>query len=143
MLTVIVVPLAPVLHLIVPPVQLLVVKIAVSPSHNPVLLLLIIGAAGLPPVLIVISFDFGLSPQIVSQTTEYTPAVVTVIAEPVAPVLHFKVPLQFVAVKIAPSVPQTTVLLLVIFGVVGLTPVRMISAFELSLLPQVLPQVAV
>jgi hypothetical protein len=60
---------AVVLHLMLP-TQALAVNIALSPAQIPVLLLLIIGADGAAPCLITISFDFGLTPQIVSQTTE-------------------------------------------------------------------------
>ena len=65
-LTVIVFVVAPVLHLILP-VQLLAVKVADSPLHNAFLLVLMIGAAGLVPVLITIALLMPLSPQVLLQ----------------------------------------------------------------------------
>jgi hypothetical protein len=67
-LTLIVAVVAPVLHLIVPlqPVEL---NVALSVLHKLFLLLLITGAAGLLPTFITTSFDFGLTPHSVSQTT--------------------------------------------------------------------------
>lgn len=93
--------------------------------------------------MISISFDFGLTPHIVSQTTEYVPAALTVIVLLVAFVLHFKVPLQPVAVNIAVSVPQIVVLFAVIVGVVGVTPVRITTEFDDELVPQIFVQDAV
>jgi hypothetical protein len=63
------VALTPVLHLTVPehPVAL---NVAVSALHKLFLVVLITGAAGLLPVLIITSFDFGLTPHTVSHTTE-------------------------------------------------------------------------
>ena len=119
------------------------VNFATSASQIDVLSAVTEGAAGTVPFLISITFDAELTPQIVSQTAEYVPAVRTVIDVVVSPVFHFKVPLQPVASMVAVSLPQIVVFTAVIFGVVGVTPVRMISAFELMLLPQVLLQVAV
>ena len=65
-LTVIVFVVAPVLHLILP-VQLLAVKVADSPSHKVFLLVMMIGAAGLVPVLITIALLMPLSPQVLLQ----------------------------------------------------------------------------
>ena len=67
----------------------------------------------------------------------------TVILVVVALVLHFKVPLQPVAVNVAVSLPQILVLLLVNVGAVGVLPVMITIAFELPLVPHVLVQVAV
>ena len=67
----------------------------------------------------------------------------TVILVDVALVLHVKVPLQPVAVKVAVSLPQILVLLLVNVGAVGVLPVMITIAFELPLVPHVLVQVAV
>jgi hypothetical protein len=69
--------------------------------------------------------------------------VLTVILVVVALVLHFKVPLHPVAVKVAVSGPHKLVLLLAIDGVVGILPVVMTIAFEVPLVPQLFVQVAV
>ncbi len=61
--------MAPVFHVKLP-TQPVALKVALSPTQIPVLFELIIGGAGGVPVLITISFDLGLTPQIVSQTTE-------------------------------------------------------------------------
>ncbi len=60
----------------------------------------------------------------------------------VALVLHFKLPLQPVALKVALSVPQRVVLLLVIIGGVALTPVLMMREFEALLVPHNVVQLA-
>jgi len=62
---------------------------------------------------------------------------------PVALLLHVTVPVQPVAVRVAVSLPQTWVLLADIVGVVGATPVVIVTEFELPLVPQVEEQVAV
>jgi hypothetical protein len=62
---------------------------------------------------------------------------------PVAPVLHVTVPLQLLAVNVALSVPQTSVLFAAMLGVVGLTPVLITIGSELVLLPHALLHVAV
>ena len=61
MLTVIVVPVALVLHFTVPP-QPVAVNVAVSVPHKLVLLLAMVGAVGEPPVVIIIAFDAPLVP---------------------------------------------------------------------------------
>ncbi len=141
-LTLMLLPVALVLHLIVP-VQPVAVNVAVSPLHKLVLVDEITGAAGFAPVPITISFDLGLTPHIVSQTTEYVPDALTVIVLLVAFVLHFNVPLQAVAVNVALSPVQIVVLSLVILGVVGLTPVRITIEFDALLVPQTVVQLAV
>ena len=67
MLTVIVVPVALVLHFTVPP-QPVAVKVAVSLPHKLVLSLAMVGAVGEPPVVIVITFEVGLVPQVLIHT---------------------------------------------------------------------------
>jgi hypothetical protein len=62
---------------------------------------------------------------------------------PVAFVLHFTVPLQPVAVKVAVSVPQILVLLVLITGAVGAVPVLITTALLTPLTPQVFSQTAV
>ena len=135
-------PVAAVLHLILP-LQPVALNVALSPLHKLVLFDEITGADGFAPVPITISFDFGLTPQIVSHTTEYVPAALTLIVLLVAFVLHFKLPLQPLAVNVALSPVQIVVLSLVIAGVVGLTPVRMTIEFEALLVPQTVVQTAV
>ena len=135
-------PVAFVLHLIVP-LQPVALNVALSPLHKLVLVEEITGAAGFTPMPITISFDFGLTPQSVSHTTEYVPAALTVIVLLVAFVLHFKVPLQPVALNVALSPVQIVVLSLVIVGVVGLTPVRITIEFDALLVPQTVVQLAV
>lgn len=67
----------------------------------------------------------------------------TVILVVVALVLHFKEPLQPVAVKVAVSLPQILVLSVAIVGAVGVLPVVITMAFDAPLVPQVFIQVAV
>ena len=141
-LTLIVLPVALVLHLILP-AQPVALNVALSPLHKLVLFDEITGAAGFTPVPITISFDFGLTPQIFSHTTEYVPAALTLIVLLVAFVLHFKVPLQPVAVNVAVSPVQIVVLSLTIVGVVGLTPVLITIEFEALLVPHTVVQTAV
>jgi hypothetical protein len=69
LLTVMLVALTPVLHLTVP-TQPVAVNVAVSELHKLFFVVDITGDAGALPVLIIISFDFGLTPHIVSHTTE-------------------------------------------------------------------------
>ena len=102
-----------------------------------------VGAIGALPFLISTIFELGLVPQIVSHTTEYVPAVLTVILVVVAPVFHFNLPLQPDATKIAVSVPQIVVLSGVIVGVVGETPVLMTIGDDDELVPQIFVQEAV
>ena len=142
MVTVILLVVAPVLHDKLP-AQPLAVNTALSPEQIPVLFELMLGAAGILPVLITISFDFGLTPHIVSHTAEYVPAALTVMLAVVAPVLHFTVPLQPVALNNAVSVPQSVSFVVAIVGVLGVTPVLITIGLELTLLPQMLLHVAV
>jgi hypothetical protein len=79
----------------------------------------------------------------VSQTTEYVPAALTLMLLPVAFVLHFNVPLHPLAVNTAVSPAQSVVLSLTILGVVGLTPVRITIEFDALLVPQTVVQLAV
>ena len=52
-------------------------------------------------------------------------------------------PLQFVAVSVACSLPHSKVLLAVMAGVVGAGPVVMVTELDATLVPQVVVQVAV
>ena len=60
-------PLAPVLHLIVP-LQLLAVNIALSPSHKLVLLAKMLGDVGLSPLVMITGTLALLTPHSVSHT---------------------------------------------------------------------------
>ena len=113
-------PVAPLLQVSVP-VQPVAVKVALEPLHKLLLLATTVGGVGGLPVVIVTMFDTGPGPQIFSQTTLYVPATVTTMLLPVAPLLHFKVPLplQPLAVKVTVWLPQIVPLVGVIEGVGG------------------------
>jgi hypothetical protein len=140
--TVIVFVVAPVLHVKLP-TQPLTLNFVLSPTQIPVLPVIIKGALGLLPVLITISFDLGLTPQIVSHTTVYVPATLTVIRLVVAPVLQFKIPLQPLALNIALSPTHNTSLFVNMSGVLGFTPVLITIGVDEELLPHSLLHVAV
>lgn len=70
------------------------------------------------------------------------PAVLTVILLLLAPVLHFTVPPQPVAVRIAVSLPQSIVLVLAIVGADGLPPEVIVITLDAPLVPQLLTQTA-
>ena len=78
-----------------------------------------------------------------SQLALYVPATLTVIVLVVAPVLHFRLPTQPVAVKVDVSLGHKLGLVALTVGATGAVPVLMIIAFELPLVPQVLLHVAV
>lgn len=61
---------------------------------------------------------------------------------PVAFVLHFTVPLQPVAVKVAVSVPHKLVLLLATVGADGFPPEVIVIILDAPLVPQLLTQMA-
>jgi hypothetical protein len=112
-----VLPVAPVLHVIVP-AQLDDVKIAVSVPQRLVLSAVITGASGEPPLVIETVFEFPLTPQLFVQVAEYVPAP-TWILDVVAPVVHVIVPVHPVEIKVAFSVPQTLILSVEITGAAG------------------------
>ena len=128
---------------VIVPEQPVAVIIAFSVPQSSVFVGVNTGAVGLSPTFITISTDFGLIPQIFSQTAVYVPAVLIVMTFVVSLVLHLIVPLQLLAVNFAVSFEQILVLSVTIVGVVGLTPVLIIKGLELSLLPQLFVQVAV
>ena len=134
-------PVAPVLHVTVP-LQFVAVNVALSVPQTSVLLLVILGADGAVPPVITTLFEFPEVPHELLQVAVYVPAPTWILA-PVTPVLHVTVPLQFIAVKVARSVPHSSVLLLEILGVVGRTPVLITIGSELVLDPHALLQVAV
>jgi hypothetical protein len=124
------------------PVQPLALKVAFSPSQHTVLFALITGAAGLLPVVIVITVLLALSPHSVIHFAEYVPAPTTIVLL-VAFVLHFTVPAQPMAVKVAVSALHKLVLSALIVGTAGGTPVVIVTGFELLDIPQTVVQVAV
>ncbi len=71
------------------------------------------------------------------------PDALTSIVLPVAPVLHVKLPLQPLAVNVAFSPSQHTVLFEVITGAVGVVPVVMVNTLLTPLSPHALLHVAV
>jgi hypothetical protein len=84
------------------------------------------------------------TPQIVSQTTEYVPEVVTVLVEtPVIPPPQFKVPLQLEATNTALTSPQLIGLANVMVGVVGLTSALILNPDEFPLVPHTFVHLAV
>ena len=101
------------------------------------------GAVGVVPVVIVITFDALLVPQLFTQVALYVPATVTVRLEPVTLVLHFTVPPQPVAVNVAVSFEQRLVLFVAIVGASGDPPGKMVATFDATLVPQAFEQVAV
>ena len=142
MLTAIVVPVALVLHFTVPP-QPVAVKVAVSVPQRSVLLLAMVGADGLPPVVIVITFDAPLVPQLLTQTALYVPAEPTDKVLPVAFVFHFTVPPHPVAVRVAVSVPHKLVLFAVTVGGFGSVFFLITTGRLESLSPQAFIHIAV
>jgi hypothetical protein len=140
--TVNVLPVAPVLHVIVP-LQPAAVKTADSVEQISVLSEVKLGAEGFPPEVIVTLLDAGLVPQVFLQIALYVPATATVNVLPVTPLLHVIVPEQLDEVKIAVSVPQRLVLSALTVGDSGEPPLVITTTFDLPLTPQVFVQVAV
>ena len=132
-----------------PPVQVTVplhpvaVNVAISLPQILVLSDVIVGGAGLPPVVITTVLDTPLVPQVVVQVAVYVPAVPTVILVPVEPLLHVIVPPQPVAVIVVVSLPHRLGLLVEITGALGVPPVVITTAFDTPLVPQVVIHVAV
>ena len=135
-------PVAPVLHVIVPP-QPAAVKTADSFVQISGLSVVKLGAEGFPPEVIVTVFDFGLVPQEFLQIAEYVPTTVTVNVLPVAPLLHVIVPEQLDEVNVAVSVPHKLVLSVFTTGASGEPPPLITTTFELPLAPQLFTHFAV
>ena len=57
--------------------------------------------------------------------------------------LHVTVPLQLFAVKVALSVPQTSVLFADMLGAAGADPCVIVTVFDAGLVPQIVEHVAV
>lgn len=139
---------APVLHVIVPE-QFEAVSVAVSVPHKLVLSATILGAVGVihPPqsafALIMIDVDAALVPQVFVQIAVYVPTVETVSVLPVEPLLQVTVPEHPVAVNIADSVVQISVLLAERFGAEGFPPLVITTLSDGRLVPQSFLHVAV
>ncbi len=71
------------------------------------------------------------------------PPTLTVIVLVVAPVLHFRLPAQLLAVNVADSPVHKVFLLVMMIGATGLVPVLITRLLLMPLSPQVLLQVAV
>lgn len=135
-------PVISLFHIIVPE-QFSAVSVAFSVPHTCVLLAVMVGAAGAPPLLIVTDVEAGLVPQVVVQVAVYVPAPTSLVV-PVVPSFHVTVPVQLLAVSVAFSVPQTCVLLVVTLGAVGVAPpLVMVTELDATLVPQEVVQVAV
>jgi hypothetical protein len=100
------------------------------------------GADGVPPVVMVTELDATLVPHEVVQVAVYVPAPTDVVV-PVALLLQVTVPAQLAAVRVAVSAPHNWVLLAEIVGAVGKAPVVIVTAFDATLVPQEVVQVAV
>jgi len=86
--------------------------------------------------------EAGEVPQSFTQTAVYVPAP-TCLGLAVMPSFHLTVPLAQVAVSVAISVPQSTVLLGTTVGAAGASPVPITIGVEAGEVPQVLTQTAV
>jgi hypothetical protein len=136
-LTVILFPVALVLHLIVP-LQPVDINVALSVLHKLFLSVLITGAAGFEPDVMIIALLIPLSPQLLLHVAVYVPALLTLIVAVVAPLLHLTVPPQPVALNVAFSVPQILVLFEEIVGGTGNVPVTIVTTLLAPLSPQLL-----
>ena len=135
-------PVAPVLHAIVP-LQLDAERVADSVPHKIVLLLTITGAGGIIQpqsvfTLIMIGAEAVLVPQVFLQIAVYVPAADadTDKVLPVTPELQVTTPEHPFAVNNATSVVQISVLFVVTFGADGLPPVVIVILSEAILVPQ-------
>jgi hypothetical protein len=136
-------PVPPVDQEIVPPVQPEAVNVDFSFPQTIALLEVITGATGVVPVVITIELEFTDVPQLVVHVAVYVPAPTSFVV-PVPPPDHVIVPvLQPVAVNVAFSVPQISVLFDVIAGADGTAPVVIEIEFEAGLAPHMFSHVAV
>jgi hypothetical protein len=117
--------------------------VVLSPSQQIVLVVLITNFTGVSPFVITNELLAALSPQLLLHVALYVPAASTSILAVVAPVLHFIVPLQPLAVNVAFSVPQTLVLLATTLGAVGTADLVITTLFDAPLTPQMFSHVAV
>jgi hypothetical protein len=126
---------------IVPPVQPVAVNVALSVPHTVVLLDAITGAVGAGPLLIVIEFEADEGPQELTHVAVYVPTPTSFDAPVPNPPDQVIVPSeQPVAVNVALSVPQITVLLAAITGATGAGRLVIVTVFEFGLLPQIFSQ---
>ena len=136
-------PVAPVLHDIVPPTQPVAVKVASSPSQQIVRSVLIEGFVGAGNKSTFTELEASDVPQVVVHVAVYVPAP-TSFVRPVPPADHVIVPpVHPVAVSVALSVPQTSVLLEDMLGAVGATPFPIVTELDTPEVPQIVVQVAV
>lgn len=101
------------------------------------------GADGVCSFCIVMPCELALVPHSVVQVAVYVPDSDTWMVVPVAVVLQVTVPLHPLAVKVAFSPSQHTVLSVVTTGTAGAVFVPMVIVFELPEVPQLVVQVAV
>jgi hypothetical protein len=138
-----VLPVAPLtFQVIVPSVQPVAVNVAFSPSQQSVLSDVTNGGEGLFPFWISTLPLDTLVPQFVVQVAVYAPLWFTDIVEPVEPLLHRILPEQPSAVNVADSLSQITGFEVFTVGGFGLSPILMITSVDLSLIPQIVSQVA-
>lgn len=135
-------PVAPVLHLMVP-VQPDTTKSAFSAPQTDVLFDEITGADGVVPLFTTTPSPAALSPQLLLHVAVYVPCTVTEMVEVIAPVFHFTVPTVQVAVSVAASVLHRLVFVAVIVGTDGAGVTLITTAFEFPLSPQLFVHVAV
>jgi hypothetical protein len=130
-------------QLIVPPSQPVAVNLAFSFAHTDDLSVANTGADGAEPVLMVIVFEADEVPQELTHVAVYVP-IPTSFDAPVPKLPdHVIVPsAQPVAVNVALSVPQITVLLAAITGATGAGRFVIVTVFEFGLLPQIFSQKA-
>lgn len=103
-----------------------------------------VGAVGVCSFCIVITCELVLVPHSVVQVAVQLPDSDTWMLDPVEPLLHVIVPpVQPVAVKVAFSPSQHTVLSVLITGTGGVGLVTIIIVFELPDVPQLVVHVAV
>ena len=127
--TMILLVVAPVLHCKVAE-QPVAVRIALSTEQILFLSEITVGAFGAPPVEISAIFEELLVPQVELQVALYVPARLTVRLEPVAFVLHFTVPLQPDADRVAVSLSHKLFLLVLITGGAGVLLVEIMIGVE-------------
>jgi hypothetical protein len=131
-------------HVIVPPAQPVAVNVALSVPQTVVLLDAITGADGAGPLLIVIVFEADEVPQELTHVAVYVPIPTSFDAPvPKLPDQVIVPSAQPVAVNVALSVPQITVLLAAITGATGAGLVPIVIEFELPEVPQLVVHVAV
>ena len=130
-------------HVIVPSAQPVAVNVALSVPQTVVLFVVITGATGDGLLPIVIVFELPEVPHEVVHVAVYVPAPTSFVV-PTPPPDHVIVPpAQPVAVNVAFSVPQTSVLFDDITGALGAAPVLIVIEFDTAGVPHELTHVAV